>query len=427
MSDTTETPQGRMGSLGCMAILLGLAGLGGGTAWFVDRQMSPTLHAGPMVQLPGPGRVAIVWDWEPWGDSMIRWTDGQRTEYVKATEHKDGRCVVELNRLAPGSTFQYELVYSWMIGSKRTLGGKHTVKTPPARGTAFRFMAFGDSGNGGNAQYELAEVMSKQKCDLVIHTGDLIYPSGDARDYPRKFYDPYAKLIAASPFMPSLGNHDCATSKGAPLLEQFMLPDNGPPGVEAERNFWFDYGDARFVALDTNRSVELGAISFEDMKSKVAPWLRNVLTETDARWKFVFFHHPPYTGSTHDAGGQAFVKEAFCGIFDETGVDMVFCGHNHLYERTAPIKADKMVGEGEGPVYITTGAGGASRYPEELPPPDYMRVYNDKVLSFTVVDLTSDKLILRQIDENEKVLDEYSIVKPPTASGTSAATESPAP
>jgi len=427
MSDVAEGQPVRRGSRGCLPALLALLGLGGGTAWFVDRNMSPTLLAGPMVQLPGPGRVSIVWDWEPWGDSKIRWSDGTRTEEISATERKGERFEVTLDRLAPGSTFEYTLAYSWLPGSTRTVGATHTVKVPPARGAGFRFMAFGDSGSGGNAQYELAEIMTRQKCDLIIHTGDLIYPSGAAGDYPRKFYDPNAKLIATTPFMPSLGNHDCATGKGAPLLEQFELPENGPAGLEAERNYWFDYGDARFVALDTNRSNELGVISFEDMKGKVAPWLRQVLSDTDARWKFVFFHHPPYTGSTHDAGGQAFVKDAFSAIFDETGVDMVLCGHNHLYERTAPIKGDQVVGEGEGPVYITTGAGGQSRYPEVLPPPDYMRKYRDDVLSFTVIDLTPDKLTLRQIDENDKVIDEYVIVKASASPGPSAATGSPAP
>ena len=166
---------------------------------------------------------------------------------------------------------------------------------------------------------------------------------------------------------------------------------------------------------------------FEDYPDWVDLRLRDVLANNDARWKFVFFHHPPYTGSTHDAAGQAFVKDAFSAIFDDTGVDIVFTGHNHLYERTAPIKGDKMVGEGEGPVYITTGAGGAPQYPEELPAPPYMRFYKDGIFSFSKVDIAGDKLTTRQIDENEKVIDEYVIDKSIKASGPSAAKESPVP
>lgn len=426
MSEIPNASRGPRGGGGCLAIVLAIVGIGGGGAWWLDRSKMPVLLAGPMVQMPEPGRLSIVWEWAHRGGAYVRLIDGARTELINAN-CAGNRCEAIIKDVDAGATVQYGLAYDALFTSGREFGPTHTVRMPPGRPGDFRFIAFGDSGSGGNSQYDLGALMSRQKCDLVIHTGDLIYPAGNDGDYPRKFYDPYAALIASVPFMVTLGNHDCATEKGAPLLKHFILPTNGPAGIEPERNYWFDYGSARFVALDTNRSSELGAISFEDMKAKVAPWLREVLTNTDARWKFVFFHHPPYTGSTHHAEGQAFVKEAYCAIFDEAGVDMVFTGHNHLYERTAPIRGDKVVGEGEGPVFITTGAGGASQYPEELPSPDYIRFYKDKIYSFTLVDLAGDKLTLRQIDENEKVLDEYVIDKSLKAPAPSAATGSPTP
>ena len=90
-------------------------------------------------------------------------------------------------------------------------------------------------------------------------------------------------------------------------------------------------------------------------------------------------------------------------------MDVVFCGHNHLFERTAPIKADKIVSDGRGVVYITTGAGGVTRYPEQDPPPSYMRAFNDSVFSFTRVDVTADRLKIEQIDESGEVIDTYVI------------------
>jgi len=275
-----------------------------------------------------------------------------------------------------------------------------------------RFLAFGDSGNGSNTQRGVAEQMIATKPDLIIHLGDLIYPNGSPNDYKRNFFDPYRELLARVPFMPSLGNHDVATDKGQPFLDVFVLPENGPKGVQPERNYWFDFGDARFVALDTNREAEKGAITEADMRGKVAPWLRDVLKSTDRRWKFVFFHHPPYTGSTHPAEAQAFVKSIFVPIFDECGVDVVFCGHNHLYERTKPIRNDKIVPPGQGTVYITSGAAGVSRYPEIEPHPDYIETFNSDVFSFTQVDLSANKLVLTQLDANGKPIDTLTIDKP---------------
>jgi len=51
--------------------------------------------------------------------------------------------------------------------------------------------------------------------------------------------------------MPILGNHDCLAKRGRPLLDFFVLPENGPGEAWKERNFHFDFGDARFVGLDS--------------------------------------------------------------------------------------------------------------------------------------------------------------------------------
>ena len=422
-SPPAARPRARVGGI---ALLL-LALLLGGGYWY-DASRKPTLLEGPLLQLDAAGRVNIVWKWTPESiPSALHWTDETGMHTVEAHSIGRGRFEATITGLRPGGDFVYSLNYHGILGQKRVLGS-YFGQAPAPRGKGFRLLAFGDSGGGGNSQFDLADLMLKQGPNLIIHTGDLIYPAGDDADYALKFYEPYARLIESVPFMPSLGNHDGATDKGAPFLRHFVLPENGPPGLEPERNYWFDFGDARFVALDTNRDTEHGVITFEQMKTVVAPWLRRVLSDCDAKWKFVFFHHPPYTGSEHEAEGQAFVKEAFCAAFDETRTDIVFAGHNHLYERTAPIQADRVVPEGQGTVYITTGAGGMSRYPEKLPPPPYMRVFNDKVFSFTVVDVTADRVTLKQVDENGKTIDEYSIAKPPiTASAPSAATGSPAP
>ena len=65
--------------------------------------------------------------------------------------------------------------------------------------------------------------MLAQRADFLLHTGDLIYPNGDAADYQRNFFEPYRKLLHRVVFMPSLGNHDVATKRGQPYLDVFEL------------------------------------------------------------------------------------------------------------------------------------------------------------------------------------------------------------
>ncbi len=408
-SSAPSPPRKRGFPLRIVIALVLLAVIGG---VIVEQRTRPTLRYGPMVQIPEPGALTIVWGMNSLfstGTVLLRPAPDQT---ITASSHcEKGRCEVSFKGLEPGRTYTYEVANDRLILGKTRLAGPFETKTALPRGRPFRFAAFGDSGNGSNTQTEFAKRIAASKPDVIIHVGDLVYPTGLRSDYLRNFFRPNEEMIRTAPFMPSEGNHDVATEKGEPLLEVFVAPRNGPAGIEPERNYWFDYGDARFVALDSNRVEEDGAITTEQMKNAVAPWVRKAFTECDARWKFVFFHHPYYTGSQHAAEGQAYVKEAYRTVFEVCGVDVVFCGHNHLFERTAPIRGDQVVPDGKGIVYITTGCGGVSRYPEIHPPPSYMKTYNDKVFSFTQVDLSATRFEMKQIDENGKVIDEYVITK----------------
>jgi len=382
----------------------------------IDQRTLPHLRTGPMIQWPAPGTLAVTWSAkDAFTGAWAALTNPDGSNTLIRAQPVNGRYEARFTGLHAPGPYRYTVFNEGLLWQKVPLSGPNIVKMPVPPGTPFRFIAFGDSGNGSNSQTDLAEVLTAQKPDLVIHVGDLIYPAGAAKDYPLNFFQPNAALIRTVPFMPSLGNHDVATDKGRPFLDTFILPENGPDGIEPERNYYFDDGDARFVALDTNRTADGGAITFKQMKTVVAPWLRSVLTNCHARWKFVYFHHPFYTGSIHTPQSTAYVKQAYVKVFEDCSVDVVFCGHNHLYERTAPIKADKIVPAGQGVVYITTGAGGVSRYAEQDNPPQYMRSHNDEVFSFTRIDLSPNRLDIRQIDEQGQTIDQFTLTKTPRA------------
>lgn len=386
----------------------------GGAAYIADQKYRPRLTDGPMVQIPGPRSLAVVWNGRSVsGRGWVELSSPNGTKVVQSRNvDSNGRYEVQFDDLQPGAHYSYTVFIGGLFGRKIQVSGPHETSTAFTRGTPFRFIAFGDSGSGSNTQASLAELISKQKAEVVIHVGDLIYPSGRMEDYHTNFFLPNAGFLPHAPFMASLGNHDIATEDGKPLLKEFVLPQNGPKGIEAERNYFFDYGDARFIALDSNCTEAGGIISEEQMATVIAPWVREVLTNCDARWKFVFFHHPYFTGSTHGEGGGAHMKRAYMKAFEDSGVDIVFCGHNHLYERTSPMLEDKIVPMGKGIIYITTGAGGASRYAENKKPPKYLQKHDDEVFSFTCVDLSADKLELKQIGEKGETLDTLEIKKP---------------
>src|SRR5262249_30345539 len=209
----------------------------------------------PMLQISGPGEWAWVWRATASSDSSGRvylrkdhWFDP-----VYASRSAAG---YEILRRSDEHVAEARVeARQYTIGNTGFLGRFHALFTGPFPSwlpddRPMRFLAFGDSGNGSNTQRAVAETMIAAKPDLIIHLGDLIYPNGSAEDFRRNFFDPYRELLARVPFMPSLGNHDVATNKGQPFLDVFVLPENGPKGIQPERNYWFDFGDARFVALD---------------------------------------------------------------------------------------------------------------------------------------------------------------------------------
>lgn len=404
------------------ALLLGV--LAAAAIYIVTTKTKPALIAGPMIQIPSPGKLVVVWEMKsPFSTGVVTLTgaDG-RTQAITCVPVNDaapgflGLCVPDSQRyeaaftgLEAGAEYSYVVENRGFLGWKHPVAGPYPTRAPLPQNRPFRFLAFGDSGVGSNSQADLALLMVERKPDLIIHAGDLNQIAGEPEDYPVIFFEPYAALIRSIPLLPVLGNHDCFTKRGRPLLDFFVLPDNGPVEAWSERNFYFDFGDARFVGLDVNAvdGEKGGVITAEEMKTTVAPWLRNVLTECDTRWKIVCFHHPIYTGSKHAPDGVAHVKEAYARVLEECGVSLVFNGHNHLYERSAPIREDRVVGEGDGVVYITTGTGGAGRYPMNLPPPFYNRFFCDTSLGFTCVDVTPDRLVLEWIDDRGETRDRY--------------------
>lgn len=332
---------------------------------------------------------------------------------------RDGlQCVARIDDLSPGAKYSYQVSgEDQAIGEPVRFTG--TISTPTADCDSFRFEALGDSGGGGGFQLRIEWCMRRYDPQLIIHTGDLVYQIGAKKEYPGKFFGPYAKLLPNVPFLPVLGNHDIVTANGAPLLETFVLPENGPEGVEPERCYWFDYCNARFVALDTNLEPEV-------IRTQVAPWLADVLADAKTTWKFVYFHHAVFTNASH--APNAAVLDHLVPVFEAGGVDVTFAGHNHLYERTHAIREGKTVAPGEGVVYITTGAGGMSLYNEnEETPAPWIATYYDDKYSFTLIDIDGPRLSLRQINDDNDIIDEWVYDKSAVPASAPAAETAPEP
>src|SRR5699024_4408154 len=95
--------------------------------------------------------------------------------------------VVEIDGLVPATTYCYSLVDD--AGVVRGPIGFRTA--PPAGDPPVDFLVFGDSGSGDPDQWALRQQMNTVPIDLIVHLGDLAYPSGTLQQYEDYVFNVY--------------------------------------------------------------------------------------------------------------------------------------------------------------------------------------------------------------------------------------------
>jgi predicted MPP superfamily phosphohydrolase len=167
--------------------------------------------------------------------------------------------------------------------------------------------------------------------DFVIMLGDNIYGGSKPADFERKFAVPYKPFLDAGvKFYASLGNHDNTN-------ERFYKPFN----MNGESYYTYKKGNVRFFVLNSNY-----------MDPKQSAWLETQLRDAGkGDWKICYFHHPLYS-SARFHGPSVDLRQLLEPLFIKYGVDAVFAGHDHVYERVNPQ---------HGIYYFTEGASGELR------------------------------------------------------------------
>jgi hypothetical protein len=181
-----------------------------------------------------------------------------------------------------------------------------------------RFAVIGDMGNGSRRQLETARRLwtehERFPYSFVITVGDNMYGGQDPSDYERKFVLPYKPLIDAQiPFYASLGNHDKRAQTRYPLFN-----------MNGAAFYTFGRSHVQFFALDST-----------EMTQDQLRWFEAELTQSDALWKIAYFHHPIYSSGLRH-GPRLVLRAALEPLLSTFGVQVIFTGHEHFYERLHP-------------------------------------------------------------------------------------------
>ncbi len=275
-----------------------------------------------------------------------------------------------------------DTIYCYEVANGNLLQTRTGFRTAPASDdpAPVRFLAFGDSG-GGSDQRTLLDQMYDYPYDLMIHTGDIAYNSGQLFEFEENVFGVYQDLLRNIPLFPVAGNHDYHTQNGAAFRSVFALP-----GDSGEKSYSYDWGRVHFVALDTEVSY-----------ATLAEWLDADLTATSAPWKIVYLHRPPY--STGDHGSDTSLRNKLAPIFEKHGVQLVLAGHDHDYERMIPQN---------GVAYFVTGGGGRGTRPVGT---SSFTAFSAEVIHFLYGEVLEDKMIIHAVDGTGTEFDSLVIAR----------------
>jgi acid phosphatase type 7 len=341
---------------------------------------------GPYVQGVTASSAVICWVSQHPGSGVVEYGKTPELGCKETDPRVRRRHVVALAALDPGSTYHYRVegVGGSSSGCFRT--------APVGDDSRFSFAVVGDSGSGGKGQLAVAALLERLRPDLVLHTGDVVYPAGQERHYDRRFFAPYRNLIKMVPLFPVLGNHDVRKGNGAAFLENFH-PPLGSPG-STKRYYSFDWGNTHFVALDSELYHGDRGSNPEEQRD----FLERDLATTRKRWTVAFLHRSPYGSSRH--GGDEKVREDLEPLFVKHGVDLIFSGHDHVYERTVPIT---------GVTYVVSGGGGRRLYPAGN---GELTASSVSVHHAVLVRVSGSRLLLETLEVGGKVVDRSELYQP---------------
>ncbi len=426
----------------------------------VAQTTTVTLTRGPYLQMRSTTSILVRWRTDQPADSLVQCgtqlsnLDMSFFDQVLTTEHQ-----VLLTNLTPQTKYYYAVAtssggLSGMDGAFVAGGTSNFFVTAPPVGVArpTRIWFVSDYGFQNNGEIAVRDsyfnyTAATRPADVWLTGGDNDQNVGADADVQNSVFGIYAPLLRNLAIWPAMGNHDTYSYSNPgpyPFFDNFSLPTNGEAGGTpsgSEHYYSYDYGDVHFISLDSI-TPELS----NSTNSPMLQWLRQDLARTTRKWKIAYWHGPPYTKGSHDSDSpydlsarMIQMRENAVPILESYGVDLVLCGHSHVYERSYLLyghygyswefsETNKVNGgngrvdgtgayqqtNGHGTVYVVAALGG-SPYSFYNPTHPAHLVNISGELGSCMVDVNDNRLDFKFINANTNVLDHFTLIKGPPA------------
>lgn len=246
----------------------------------------------------------------------------------------------------------------------------------------FRIVIYGDSRTDYEANRAVCEAIASYSPAIVLHTGDLA-DNGSDPDTWVKFFESARPVLEKSVFLPAKGNHDRG---GAYWEKAFRL--------DPEASYYsLRLPLLKIVVLDTEAPFGTNSAQYR--------WLTNELAGAAGLWKIVLEHRPFVTSGPHAADPEMKpLREELLPALKKYNANIVFAGHDHLYERSS-----------DGSVLaVTTGGGGAPFYGTPAENPFRQKLVLNK-RHFVVLDITENHIIGRALTPSGEEIDRFEYIE----------------
>ncbi len=317
----------------------------------------------------------------------IEFIYGQRDDAVSNSVIYWNVHTVNISGLEAGKTYYYDICGNYECDNDETAyfslvdyikldgyeGNSLTLTTAPDSSVdAFEFLTIADIQGMIQSMYDSShEAVDALLADERVNSFDFILNAGDMCDNGKNFaqwgmaLNTYQDLNLNTSVFFTAGNHENGSGAMGRYFNYTSLVDGQSTPISGEY-YSFDYANAHFVVLDTNDadSNGLGEAQYE--------WLVNDLANNNAKWTFVLMHKSLYSAGSHALDGEVIAMRSQLGkLFANSGVNIVFGGHDHSYTTTYLIDANGNIADksnesvrytGDGVLYITLGTMGTKYY-----------------------------------------------------------------
>lgn len=414
---------------------------------------------GPYLQLGTPTSMTLRWRTSIATDSKARFGTSAATlnqsvsDLYASKEHS-----IQLSGLSPDTKYYYSIGAAAMAIQGDTTNFFITAPLAGAEKIT-RIWATGDCGTAQTVQTNVLTAyqnfIGNNYTHLWLLLGDNAYSSGTDAEYQAKFFQQYmsSKVMRQTVLFPAPGNHDyyntaLLDNTTMPYFQNFTLPANGEAGgipSGTEKYYSFNYANIHFISLDSYGTVS-GKKLFDTTSAQIT-WLKQDLAANTQPWTILYWHHPPYTKGSHNSDTESdliSIRDKVIRILDRYKVDLILCGHSHLYERSkimkghygdettftpalhnastssglydgsansCPYVKSSASAENEGIVYVVSGSAGKVSGTTSGYPHNAMQYSNSSQGGSLYLEVSGNRLDAKWIAESGAVLDKFTMMK----------------